>query len=333
VSTRAPAATRLGGLDSLKGIAIALVVAIHAAPSAAPEYQRIVIAGIARLAVPLFLVMSGYLIGSRPPPQAKLAGYFWKFLRLHLIYGAFYWALEPLSAGHYRALSPKNALMHFAAFAYPGQYYLFVLPQIYLLFGFLIPERRRSQTGLLLASLLLSAGCIALLAASVASGSAAPPPGIVAGHAEASFVLWLFAFCAGVWVGARERSFARLGGAGSLLLLAAAAGLAVFELPRTDGAAYLERFAYARWSILIGTALMAAALPWAAHRLRLPPFEALGRESFGIFVFNPAILFLLARAVGQVETLPRSLAYLAVTLAVAYGLARTLRPRLPIAFP
>jgi peptidoglycan/LPS O-acetylase OafA/YrhL len=311
------------------------VVAIHAAPSGAPDYQRYVIAGIARLAVPLFLVISGFLIGRSRPPQAKLVGYFWKFVRLHLLYGAFYWALEPVTLGGYRDLAPKNVLMHFAAFAYPGQYYLFVLPQIYFLFGFVIPEPWRSRTVLLAASLLLAAGCVAILSASLASGSAAPLPAVVAGHAEATCVLWLFAFTAGVWIGAREgrAPVARVGRAGSLLLAAAATTLAVLELPPTDGALYVKQFAYARWSILIGTALLAGALPWTSRSLRLGPLEALGRESFGVFVLNPAILALLKLGLGHAETLSRSLLYLAATLAIAYGLTRWLRPRLPFAFP
>jgi len=335
VSTAPPARTRLGGLDSLKGIAISLVVLIHAAPSGAPDYERYVISGIARLAVPLFLVISGFLIGSSQPPRAKLVLYFWKFVRLHLLYSAFYWALEPLGFREGRPLTLKNALMHFAAFAYPGQFYLFVLPQIYFLFAFLVPERLRSTTGLLVGSLLLSAGSVAFLAASVSSGSSAPLPWIFAGQAEATLVVWIFAFTVGIWMGARaaDPRLSRSGAVSSLMFACMAATLTALHLPATDGVDYVERYAYARWSVLIGTALLAAGLPWASRGLRLGPVEALGRESFGIFVLNPVILGILINQLGNVATLARSFLYAAATLAIAYSITRLLRRRIPFAFP
>jgi len=335
VSTAPPARPRLGGLDSLKGIAIALVVLIHAAPSGAPDYERYVISGISRLAVPLFLVISGFLIGRSRPPRAKLVGYFWKFLRLHLLYGAFYWALALLGLRAGRPLTLKNAVMHFAAFSYPGQFYLFVLPQIYFLFAFLVPERLRSATTLLVGSLLLSASCVAIMAATVSSGSSAPLPSILIGHAEATPAVWLFAFTVGIWVGARSGHprLSRIGAMPSLLLAGMAATLAALDLPATDGVDYVERFPYARWSILIGTALLAAALPWASRGLRLGPLEALGRESFGIFVFNPVILGILVNHLGSVTTVSRSLLYAAATVGIAYSITRLLRRRIPFAFP
>jgi peptidoglycan/LPS O-acetylase OafA/YrhL len=84
---------------------------------------------------------------------------------------------------------------------------------------------------------------------------------------------------------------------------------------------------------LLGTALLAAALPWASRNLRFAPLEALGRESFGIFVFNPVLLGVLRIAGGGITTLARSWLYLAATLVIAYGLARLLRKRIPFAFP
>jgi fucose 4-O-acetylase-like acetyltransferase len=335
VSTAPPARTRLGGLDSLKGIAIILVVLIHASPSGAPDYERYVISGIARLAVPLFLVISGFLIGSSRPPRAKLVLYFWKFVRLHLLYSAFYWALEALGFREGRPLTLKNALMHFAAFAYAGQFYLFILPQIYFLFAFLIPERLRSTTGLLVGSLLLSTGCVAFLAASVSSGSSAPLPWIIANQAEATLVAWLFTFTVGIWMGARSAHprLSRSGAVPSLLFAIMAATLAALDLPATDGVDYVVHFPYARWSILIGTALLAAALPWASRSLRLGPVEAVGRETFGIFVFNPVILGILVNQLGSVATLSRSFLYAAATVGIAYSITRLLRRRIPFAFP
>jgi fucose 4-O-acetylase-like acetyltransferase len=311
------------------------VVLIHSAPSDAPAWERHVISGVARLAVPLFLVITGFLIGRNQPPREKLAGYFWTFLRLHLLWGAFYWALEPLGLQEAQDLTVKNALMQFAAFSYAGQFYLVVLVQIYFLFGFFVPERMRTSPGLLAGSLLLAAGCVAFLAASVSSGSAAPLPWILAGHAESTPVVWSFAFTAGIWMGARPAAsrLARLGALPGLLLVGLAAAVTALDLPATDGADYVKRFPYARWSVLIGTALLAAALPWASRHLRLGPLASLGRESFGIFVLNPVILLVLTRQLGDAATLSQSLLYAAATLAIGFAVTRLLLRRVPFALP
>jgi hypothetical protein len=119
----------------------------------------------------------------------------------------------------------------------------------------------------------------------------------------------------------------------SLLFAIMAATLAALDLPATDGVDYVVHFPYARWSILIGTALLAAALPWASQNLRMGPVERLGRESFGIFVFNPVILGILVDHLGSVATLPRSFLYAAATIGIAYPITRWLRSRIPFAFP
>jgi peptidoglycan/LPS O-acetylase OafA/YrhL len=329
-----PARPRLGGLDALKGIAIVLVVAIHAAPGEGSAYYQYAIAGVARLAVPLFLMISGFLIGTGQPPREKLVGYFWKFVRLHLLYSAFYWATEPWGVGAWRELTLKNALMHFAPFSFPGQFYLFVLPQIWFVFAFLVPSRLRSTTGLLLASLAIAAATIAFVASCMSSGRS-PLPWWALGHASATLLGWLYPFTLGIWVGARAAAgpFARLGGPACGLLAAAAAAIVAFDLPVTDGPYYLRHFGYLRWSLLIGMTLLALALPWLARNLRLPPFEALGRESFGVYVFNPLVLGLLILGFGVVTDVPRSLAYGAVMIAVSFVVSRPLRRRIPFAFP
>ena len=141
VSAASPETQRLPGLDALKGIAIIGVVVIHAAPNDAPGYLDYVVGGVARLAVPLFLIISGFLIGSRRPSRAKAFLYFRKFLRLHILYGALYWVVQPLSGASYAPVTLKSALMHFAAFSYAGQFFLFALTQIYFILAVFVPER------------------------------------------------------------------------------------------------------------------------------------------------------------------------------------------------
>jgi surface polysaccharide O-acyltransferase-like enzyme len=334
VSSASAETQRLPGLDALKGIAIIGVVAIHAFPSDAPVYREHVLNGVARLAVPLFLIISGFLLGSRPPSRARALRYFWKFLRLHILYGALYWAAQPLFGVPYAPITPKSAVMHFAAFSYAGQFFLFVLPQIYFVMALLVPERLWGSKQLLLGSLLLAAGTSALVVWCFGAPGADPLLRKLAGQGEASASLWLFPFCLGMWVG---RRFARSprgdgGGASCAVLAILAVAVAALDLPATAGGGYDDAFPYVRWSIGIGAALSAFTLPWASRGLGLPPLAAIGRESFGIFVLNPLILGLLRRHLGDVATLSESLLYTAVTLGIAWLLTRLLRRRIPFAF-
>jgi peptidoglycan/LPS O-acetylase OafA/YrhL len=335
VPEAAPAPERLEGLDTLKGIAIAAVVSIHAAPVEAHEYLVHGINGPARLAVPLFFAISGFLLGRRWPSRQKLASYFWKFLRLHLLYGAFYFALEPLRFGVYRTLTVKWVVMHFAAYSYPGQFFLFVLPQIYFLFAFVVPERARSGAPLFAASLALAAATVAWVASAFAAGFEGPLQGRLAGSAEALATLWLFPFVLGIVLGKRVGVRAPSGTAlaASLAVAALAAVLAAFDFPETVDPSYVLIFAYARWSILIASTLPVLTLPWIAGSEGVAPLSALGRESFGIFVLNPLVIGMFVLAAGPPHTVAQSLALSAAAIAIAFALTRWLRPRLPFAFP
>ena len=73
--TRGPdTSSRLAGLDALKGVSILMVVLIHAVPEGPDWYQDHVVNGIARLAVPSFLIVTGFLNGLMGSSRAKLAG-------------------------------------------------------------------------------------------------------------------------------------------------------------------------------------------------------------------------------------------------------------------
>jgi surface polysaccharide O-acyltransferase-like enzyme len=331
----APVTTpRLPGLDVLKGVAIVGVVAIHTPPSDAPEYRALVLQGVARLAVPLFLVISGYLVGSRPPSRERASAYFWKFVRLHLLYGAFYWLFDPLRGVPWAPITPKVALMHFAAFSFPGQFYLFALLQIYFVLAFVVPERAWGRAPLLLASAALAVATIAWLTRVPGVAGAPTFAGVLASQAEGTAFLWLFPFCLGMAVGRRVSAGDPAPGAALAIALAGlAACVAALDLPRTGGAGYSDRFAYARWSVGIGTVLLALALPAGARRLRLAPLEALGRESFGIFVLNPLITGALKLRWLHAVDVWDSLFFLVLTLAIAYPLSRGLRRVAPFAFP
>jgi peptidoglycan/LPS O-acetylase OafA/YrhL len=183
-----------------------------------------------------------------------------------------------------------------------------------------------------LASAALAIATVALLAARVAGPSTLI--GVAASQAEGTAFLWLFPFCLGMWIG-RSGAPARAPGGAALGIAIAliAASLAALDFPHTDGPGYADRFAYARWSIGIGTILLAFALPIASRSLRLAPVEALGRESFGIFVWNPLITGVLKLHGLHPVDVWDSLLFLTLTLAIAYPLSRALRRLVPFAFP
>src|SRR5207249_2467992 len=116
----------------------------------------------------------------------------------------------------------------------------------------------------------------------------------------ASPCLWLFPFCFGIWLGCRfgDRPPSPALAAASIALAAGAVTVAVLDVPPTAGPLYLDHWPYTRWSILIGVAALAGALPWAARSLRVAPLAALGRESFGIFVLNPLVLDVWTQELG-----------------------------------
>ena len=65
------------GIDLVKPVLALLVIWIHTAPLAriAPTVNTYVTAGAARLAVPLYLAISGYLLFRRPnPPVGRPLG-------------------------------------------------------------------------------------------------------------------------------------------------------------------------------------------------------------------------------------------------------------------
>lgn len=92
----APPPARLAGLDLLKLCLALLVVTIHANPLRGvwPEGMWLLGNGVARVAVPGFFVVAGYLFRPEVPGRsARMAG---RYLKLHLIWLTLYaWAWWP----------------------------------------------------------------------------------------------------------------------------------------------------------------------------------------------------------------------------------------------
>lgn len=329
----APLSARLPGLDALKGLCIAGVVLIHAAPSHEGPYAVHFVDGVARLAVPLFLTITGYLAGMKGTGRARFRANLVTFAVLHLIYGAFYGLLNALLHGLPEPLTAKFVVMRFAESAYPGQYYLVILIQLFL-FTSLLPDRRSWRSaGWLWASAVAAAAGVALLTALPILARELDLPALIVKAARTPNALWLwfFYFALGARLGAAagEPTWSRLRLAGAALGLVVAT-LGVPDLPVWDEPL---RYPYARAPIYLGATLVALALPVLA-RVRGPALLArLGRDSFGIYVLNPAVLAAIAALFGPRVSLPVSWLQAAATLAVCTLMTVALRRWAPWALP
>jgi peptidoglycan/LPS O-acetylase OafA/YrhL len=330
-------AGRLPGLDAVKGLSILGVVVIHAAPPGPSLYHEHVVSGLARLAVPCFLVVTGYLAGIKASSRGRMRSYLVEFLRLHLIYGAFYWAVELARRGIPEALTLKEALLHFGEASYPGQYYFVILIQVFLL-AWALPERLWKAPA---APLLWAAVALLALGVLLARGPSdgARPDALAQRIALRALTtahgawLWFYYFALGAWLGDRARRGLRPPLAAGAACAAAGIAVATLALPDWPYSGSPPALPYARVPIYVGATLVALGLP-ALARLSFPrPLTAIGAESFTIFVLNPALLLVLALLFGRATTLATSWLYVALTLAMAWALARPLRRWAPFAVP
>ena len=327
---------RQPGLDGLKGLAIVLVVLIHAAPEQPAWYTAHFVGGFSRLAVPVFLVITGFLAGWKAADRRRFQRQALTFLRLHVVYGVFYWGVNLLLHGS-GPLTPKSVLLRFGEAAWPGQYYLVVLVQTFVVAGVLLPERFwHSRAWLVLSGGAAVAGLgLVSAAADLADALALPRVGFRILATASGVWLWFFYFALGAALGARRRQDAAppLGMGASLAALGAALALATSGFPHLPDWGDPERYPYARLSVVAGTTLVALVLPRLAP-LPAPAWLArLGVDSFGIYVLNPALLMTMAAVLGPPLGVADSLARAGVTIAVALPLVALLRRYAPIALP
>jgi surface polysaccharide O-acyltransferase-like enzyme len=325
---------RLPGLDALKGGAIVLVVLIHATPDGAIAYRNDFVQGIPRLAVPLFLVVTGYLAGFRNLPRERLATYFRRMLALHLFYGAFYWGVSLLAEGVPETTTLKSALLHFWAGSYMGQFYLVVLVQVFFVAAYALPERAwRSGTAVVVSALAAVAG-IALLTGQLPGGGGALGE-LLARVRQNGVWLWFYYFSLGGYLGARRRAAEARGessGTRGAAALAAAAAIGVALVTPLETAAPTG-LSYVRYPLWVGATLLALAVPGLARWDVLPGLQRLGRETFALYVLNPAILLLLYALVGRPQAAWSSWLYAAATVAVGFAAGRLMRRRTPFLLP
>ena len=118
--------------------------------------------------------------------------------------------------------------------------------------------------------------------------------------------------------------------------LAAACGgvaIATLGMPAVVGDAFALAFPYSRLPIFLGATLLVLALPVLARVPDPPPLRRLGRESFAVFVFNPALLILLVGMLGRPEHPWSSWGYVAIAACGCLLLATFLRRHAPWLLP
>jgi peptidoglycan/LPS O-acetylase OafA/YrhL len=313
----------------VKAVAIALVVLIHAAPGRPAWYDDHVIEGAARLGVPAFLLVSGFLAGRRAWPRRRLALGCLRFLRLHVVWGLFYWGVSILRDGLPDRLTWKAALLHFGEASWAGQFYFVIVVQIFFVAS-LLPERAWRRPAAVCVSAAAALAGIALLGAApgLAAGLGLPGWTTRALTTGSAVWLWFYYFSLGACLGERSRdgagALARLGAGSAAGLLAAAALVAGAGWPRLGPPGGDP---YARLPILVGATLLGLCLPSLAHRGAPRLLRRLGAETFGVFVLNPAILALWAGVAGSGGGLVGSWLRAAATVAVAAPLTSLLRRR------
>jgi peptidoglycan/LPS O-acetylase OafA/YrhL len=324
---------RLPGLDAVKAVAIALVVLIHAAPRDPAWYDRCIVGGVARLGVPAFLLVTGFLAGLRAWPRERLAASGLRFLRLHVLYGFFYWAIAIALHGPPERLTWKAALLHFGEASYPGQYDFLVLVQTFFVAGWLLPEGAWRRPGALAASASAAATGLWLLAAAPSLCAQLGLPAWVARPFTTGTAVWLwfYYFALGACLGDRARAgtgaLSRLGGRAAAGLFAGATALAAAGGMRAPGPGVAPVDPYARLPIFLGATLVALCLPSLAARRVPRALRRLGADTFGVFVLNPAILSLLGALGGAAAGLAGSWLRAVATVALALPITALLRRR------
>jgi surface polysaccharide O-acyltransferase-like enzyme len=323
----------LAGLDILKAVAALTVVGIHAAPQVGAFYLEHVNGGLLRLGVPIFLGISGYLVGRAGTSQARFRRTTWRFVRLHIVWAVFYWAFAYAQGTTGIPTTLKAVAVRFADGAYPGQYYFVILIQVY---GFcsLLPDRREehfcgSRMSLLLG--VVASGASLVLHDVIGSGGLGLPRGLsqVVSSANGIWLWWVF-FTAGAFAGRREREGAwvfdgRLALAGTLL----ASAVALIAQPEFPRALEFSHAPYARLTVQVAAVVLILSLPGWSH-LSAPRWVLLaGQRSFGVFVLNPALLFGVSAAVGMPAGWPETWAQAVFVM----GLACWLQPRIERLFP
>ncbi len=333
---------RSGAADLIRAVAVVLVVLIHAASWANPSgeggpfYSDLML--LARVALPLFVILSGYLLGRSWLVRGADQRFWWRRIRRTLLPWTawavvYFWATVGLTG-----MSPDPArTWGWWAGGAGHLYFLLLIPQLYLLM-LLWPRGGRRATVALAACLLIQVG---LQLTRVMVAPASPVGAVLLNYGFEFGPLWIGYFALGLWAAPRLRElrWPLWGGAvtwcavllSSALLLVDPLGL----VARSWGPWVGGTGGFLRPSLLPLSVSLWLGLWWAAPRLLNPRrgqlgrgVESVSRHALGIYIIHPLFLFGLGplledtpRPLNLHQTWPGSLLPVLVLAAFALGAA------------
>jgi surface polysaccharide O-acyltransferase-like enzyme len=295
---------------------------------------------VARLAVPVFVIVSGFLAGLVGASGEKMRANLVRFLRLHLVWALFYWAAYVVVGVAPDSPSWKWIVGRFGEGGYPGQYYFVIMIQIYAvcalpaMFG--LSARPWEKRGVAMAALVAAAGVLfispdGLRPASILGESI---PATILGLSRIGIWHWFFYFALGASLGrSHQAGKPAVGGAAALALVGGGALVAAIGWPLIPAIESRVNLPYTRLSIVVGATAIGLALPYLA-RMQIPRFlQMLGRNSFGIFVLNPILVYCAKLAIGESASVLESLCLTGVVVLVSVVLSRGLTRVAPWSMP
>lgn len=324
------------GLDAVRVVATVLVVVIHAdhwplQQSGADQAVWTQLDVLARVCVPIFVILSGLLLTYRAQDRMPLR----VFVRRRLGRSLLPWVVwMPVYTviGLYLTHEVAPGLSGVAGWWLLGGghlWYLILVPQLYIVFQ-LWPSTPRATTVLAALALLLQTG---LSLYRLYAPASAPLNGFFLAYGYELFVFWIGWFALGAAIGVRLSRhrprlpawpfwLAAVGGAALLLLVdVSSAANATFA----QGTGAFLRPALPVFTVALFGAIAIAAEPLlAAHPRLRDAVQTVSRYSLGIYIVHEALVYipgrLLAGALLQ-RHLPLSGLGFALLVAVTFLLA------------
>ena len=343
---RTAAPGRLPGADAVRVLAAFLVVVVHADhwPYQPSGVDRLVWTGLdllARVCVPLFVVLSGLLLAYRSRETESRSDLLMRRLRRSLVpwllWAPIYCLIGLFLTGE--IAHSARAVAEWWASGGGHLYFLLLIPQLYVVF--LIWPRRPSAAWMaVLPAVLIQTG---LDVYRLAMPSGAPFESLLLNEGFLFFPFWIGYFALGVAVGTWLRNRDPERNLPAALPFVGLTVIGAVLVLRVDGAsaanaAFAEGTgAFLRPTLLILTVGVFGSVGLAAERwLRSRPrwtarIAVLSRCSLGVYILHEALLYIPARAVQAPlleQPLPLSalgfLIALVATLALALALTRLL---------
>lgn len=339
---------RFPGLDAVRVLALLTVIVIHADhwPLQGGGTDRLVwstVDELARVAVPLFVILSGFLMAygrqDRVPWRTFATRRLTRSLLPWLVWAPVYALVGVFLTGEVPA--GWQGIGGWLSLGAGHLWFLILVPQLYILFR-VWPRSRRGTVMAAVLALLVQTG---LCAYRLWAPAAAPLNSVFLANGFELSPFWIGYFGIGVALGARfARSRPRWPAwpfwlavpAGAALLLSGVdvSGAASPDFAQGTGAFLRPALPLLAASVFLATALSADRL-LARHRRLQAAMSLIGRYSLGIYIVHEALMYipgrLLAGALLQ-HPLPTSLAGVGLLVPATLALA-TLVTRAMVATP